>query len=113
MLSSICLEWAPSEVGVPSISIYELEVGIARSGQARKRRAQLDELLNLIRILPFDGLAAATAAHIRVTLEKKGRPIGPLDTLIAGIALVHGGVLITRNLREFSRVPKLKVVDWY
>jgi tRNA(fMet)-specific endonuclease VapC len=40
-------------------------------------------------------------------------PIGPFDTLIAGIAVATNATLVTHNLREFSRVSGLKVVDWY
>jgi tRNA(fMet)-specific endonuclease VapC len=46
-------------------------------------------------------------------LEARGLPIGPLDVLIAGTALAHGATLVTRNLREFSRVEGLKLENWY
>jgi tRNA(fMet)-specific endonuclease VapC len=45
-------------------------------------------------------------------LEKRGQGIGPIDTLIAAQALRLGATIVTHNLREFSRVPGLKVVDW-
>jgi tRNA(fMet)-specific endonuclease VapC len=46
-------------------------------------------------------------------MERRGEAIGPLDTLIAGTALVHDASLVTRNVREFARVPRLNVVNWY
>jgi len=46
-------------------------------------------------------------------LERQGKGIGPLDTLIAGTALAHGGVLVTHNTKEFRRVPQLRLVDWF
>ena len=49
----------------------------------------------------------------RARLEGLGTPIGPLDTLIAGTALAHRAVLVSRNIREFGRVAGLEVVDWY
>lgn len=103
----------PAEVAIPAISVYELEVGIAKSTQPAKRRRQFDELLETITVLPFDRAAAAAAAGVRSALEKAGRPIGPLDTLIAGTALAHRAILVTHNTREFKRVSKLELIDWY
>ncbi|MHB8254824.1 MAG: PIN domain-containing protein [Acidiferrobacter sp.] len=103
----------PKEVAIPAVSVYELEVGIAKSAQPAKRRRQFDELLETITVLPFDKGAAAAAARVRSTLEKAGRPIGPLDTLIAGITLAQQATLVTHNMREFKRVPNLMLIDWY
>jgi len=103
----------PAEVAIPAVSIYELEVGIAKSAHPAKRRRELDELLEAVTVLPFDRAAAVAAAGVRSTLEKAGRPIGPLDTLIAGTALAHRATLVTRNTREFKRVSKLALIDWY
>ncbi len=103
----------PGDVAISSVSLYELEVGIAKSAQPTKRRRQLDTFLALVSVLPFDGSAARAAASVRVDLERRGLPIGPLDNLIAGVALAHRATLVTRNTREFSRLPHLAVVDWY
>jgi tRNA(fMet)-specific endonuclease VapC len=102
----------PGDIGIPTIVLYELEVGIAKSQAPRKRRAQLDDLLRLTQQLAFGRAEASASARIRATLERNGTPIGPMDTLIAGTALAAGATLITRNTREFSRVPGLKVVNW-
>lgn len=103
----------PSEVAIPAISVFELETGIANLSQPARRRRQFDELLEVITVLPFDRSAAIAAASVRTSLEKTGRPIGPMDTLIAGIALAHRATLVTHNTREFKRVPKLSIADWY
>ena len=66
-----------------------------------------------VSVLPFDHPAARAAATMRAELERRGRPIGPLDNLIAGTALAHRATLVTRNTREFSRLPNLAVLDWY
>jgi tRNA(fMet)-specific endonuclease VapC len=104
---------APAEIAVPAAVVFELEVGIARSNQPARRRAQLDELLAAITVLPLDVKAARRAAEIDSALRKAGSPIGPMDTLIAGTALAHGATLVTHNLNEFRRVRGLNVVDWY
>jgi tRNA(fMet)-specific endonuclease VapC len=78
-----------------------------------KRRAQLDEMLGVIRLLPFDRQAAEASARIRAELEALGKPIGPIDTLIAGTALATGATLVSHNVKEFRRVPGLRVIDWF
>jgi tRNA(fMet)-specific endonuclease VapC len=101
------------EVGIPMISIYELEVGLAQSSAPRKRREQLSEFLTWAEILPFGLAEARAAAQLRAQLESAGTPIGPLDTLIAGTALSVGATLVTHNTREFGRVTGLTIEDWY
>lgn len=103
----------PREIAIPSVVLYELEYGIAKSGSPGKRRAQIEELCSVVTILPFDLSAAKHAALVRVKLEKKGTPIGPYDVLIAGITLANQGILVTNNTKEFSRVTGLKLDNWY
>ncbi|MEW8626654.1 MAG: type II toxin-antitoxin system VapC family toxin [Candidatus Thiodiazotropha sp.] len=98
---------------IPFVVLYELEYGIARSTSPRKRQAQLADLCSIVEILPFDREAAKFSASVRANLEKKGAPIGPYDTLIAGTALAAQGVLVTNNTKEFSRVSKLKLENWF
>jgi tRNA(fMet)-specific endonuclease VapC len=107
------LAHSPQEVGVPTIVIYELDVGIAKSTSPEKRRRQLAELLATVTVLPFGATEARQAARIRAALEEAGEPIGPYDILIAATALAHGGRLATHNVKEFSRVPGLSLEDWY
>ncbi len=103
----------PAEVAISAVSLYEMEVGIAKSRQPAKRRRQLDTFLTAAVVLPFDRSVARTAAALRAELERRGQPIGPLDNLIAGTALAHRATLVTRNTREFSRLPNLEIIDWY
>ena len=107
------LEVSPKDIGIPSVVLYELEYGIAKSTSPRKRQAQLKELCSLVEILPFESEAARFSASIRANLEKRGTPIGPCDVLIAGTALANKGILVTNNTKEFTRVPKLKLENWY
>jgi tRNA(fMet)-specific endonuclease VapC len=105
----------PADLGVPAIVEYELRYGLLRLPQeaATPRLAALAQFLRPMQVLPFDAECAAHAARIRVTLEAAGTPIGPHDTLIAATALRHQATLVTRNVREFSRVPGLQWVDWH
>ncbi len=104
---------APHELAIPAVVLYELEVGVARLDHPKRRREALSLLSRAVRILPFDEAAAQSAAAIRTELERKGRGIGPMDTLIAGTALANSATLITHNTREFARVRGLRVEDWY
>jgi tRNA(fMet)-specific endonuclease VapC len=103
----------PRSVGLPAIVLYELEYGASRSEAPRSLRKRLDVLLGSLRILPFGEAEARTAARIRLTLERAGKPIGPMDLLIAATALEQGAVLVTHNVKEFRRIRGLRVEDWY
>ena len=103
----------PSQIAIPAPVIYELEVGIRKSTSSAKRQEQLERLVERIRLLPLTLPEARMAGQIRAELEAKGTPIGPLDSLIAGIAVHHGGTLVTHNLEEFRRVEQLSVEDWF
>lgn len=105
----------PADVGVPAIVEYELRYGLLRMAPeaATPHLAALAQLLQPLQMLPFDSECAAHAARIRVALEAAGTPIGAHDTLIAATALRHQATLVTRNVREFSRVPGLQWLNWH
>lgn len=103
----------PSKVAVSTITLYEIDLGLEKSGTARKRRKLLAELEAAVHVIPFGRSEATAAARIRAALEHAGIPIGPLDNLIAGTAIATGATLVTHNQAEFSRVPGLKLVDWF
>ncbi|MBP9218103.1 MAG: type II toxin-antitoxin system VapC family toxin [Sterolibacterium sp.] len=106
---------APAKVGMPAIVEYELRYGLLRLPQdaAKPRLAALMQLLQPMQRLPFDSDCAAQAARIRAELEAAGTPIGSHDTLIAATALRYQATLVTRNVREFSRVPGLQWLNWH
>src|SRR5882757_816886 len=83
----------PIDVAIPSVVLYELEAGISQSDRPSKRRTQLDTLLTVVVILPFDSIAAKRAAEVNSLLRRAGAGIGPIDSLIAGTALAHGATL--------------------
>jgi tRNA(fMet)-specific endonuclease VapC len=104
---------SPQEIGISTIVLFELQVGIAKSTSPAKRTQQLQQLLSGVNLVPFDRDSAVAAATIRAQLEQQGTPIGPLDVLIAGTALACQGTLVTHNVKEFSRVSGLAIADWY
>lgn len=89
----------------------ELRFGARKRGSKQLTR-QLDLVLSAIQVMPFEAPADRLYGKIRVDLEKRGTPIGPNDMFIAAQALALDCTLVTSNVREFSRVPGLKVDDW-
>jgi tRNA(fMet)-specific endonuclease VapC len=103
---------APSELRVSAITLAELRFGVAKSASPKRAGSNLRTLLAKVAVVPFDEDATERYGELRATLERRGSPIGPLDTLIAAHALSLGWGLITHNTREFRRVPGLRVEDW-
>jgi tRNA(fMet)-specific endonuclease VapC len=101
------------ELYVSSIVAHELWYGVAGSARPTENAERLLEFLRPpFRTLSFQQEDAYSAGEIRAELRKRGTPIGPYDTLIAGQALTRGLTLVTANTREFARVDGLKTVDW-
>jgi tRNA(fMet)-specific endonuclease VapC len=102
-----------SHVAIPSVVLFELEYGLLRSTRPEAQRQGIDNVLRVYRVLNLDHACAKYAAWIKHTLALAGTPIGHFDQLIAGTALANNLTLITRNTREFERVPGLQVENWY
>lgn len=102
----------PEDVCVSSITYAELVHGVEKSAAIEKNRLALSMLFANIEILNFDVDAANCYGKIRADLEKKGTPIGPLDMMIAGHTMSKGYIVVTNNVKEFSRVPNLKIENW-
>lgn len=105
-------EHAPSTLRMSAITLAELRFGIAKSTQPKRAMANLNALLSKVGVVPFDEAATTRYGDLRALLERRGSPIGPLDTLIAAHALSLRWTLATHNVREFRRVPGLPVADW-
>jgi tRNA(fMet)-specific endonuclease VapC len=95
---------------ISSIVAFELLFGASRHAQTAKYLELYDRLG--LEVIPFDVDDARAAGRIRASLLADGIPIGPYDILIAGQALARDLTLISRNVREFSRVDGLRVENW-
>jgi len=106
-------EAPPSELAVSAISVMEVEYGLSLDeARARKLAPVMRAILGAVRILPFGAEDARASASLRATLEKRGKPIGAYDVLIAGAAASRGLVLVTSNVREFARISTLRIENW-
>ena len=104
---------AGTTLWLPSIALFELEYGIAKSDRRERSAALLAEFLAAgIAVTAFDAEDAHHAGDIRAHLALQGTPIGHYDVLIAAQARRRGAVLVTANGREFERVPGLACEDW-
>ncbi len=95
------------------MALYELRYGLRRTQGPGRRTGAFEAFCASVAVLPFDDEAAEVAATVRVTLERRGRPIGPHDLLIAATAVARGATLVTHNRREFARIDGLRCEDWY
>ena len=99
-----------SEFGLPAPVTYELYYGAFKSRYTDQNLGLLDRIA--FEVVSFDAADARAAGAIRANLEAIGRPMGPLDTLIAGQARARGLILVTANTQEFVRVEGLNCEDW-
>jgi tRNA(fMet)-specific endonuclease VapC len=93
--------------------LWALLTGAHQSEHPATQLTKLAAVQQRFRVHTFDEASAEQAARARAQLERQGRPIGTIDTLIAGIALAHQLTLVTRNTREFERVQGLRVENWF
>lgn len=107
-----------SELWTTAICIFEMEFGVYKRDEGRRRdeaRAKLDDLVTDLlpgRILAFDHLSAAIAARLFHARQRVGRTVPERDTFIAGMALLHQATLVTRNVRHFSDLAIDVVNPW-
>jgi tRNA(fMet)-specific endonuclease VapC len=99
-------------VEVSSVVVAELIYGAHSADDPILARKKLDQFLPSVGVVPFDLAGAEVYGRIRLTLRRKGRPIGDVDTLIAAAAISRGAILVTRNRRHFSEVEGLEIEDW-
>ena len=97
---------------ISAITLAELQHGVEKSMNSEKNSMALLQFLSILDILPFDDLAAVEYGKICAYLQKRGTPIGTMDMLIAAHAKTENLIIVTNNVREFERVPNLKIENW-
>lgn len=101
------------EICISTVTLAELRYGVAKSQYQEKNQAALDDFILPLEIAEFDEVAANYYGVLRANLETKGTPIGAMDLMIGAHALSQNLTIVTNNVREFKRIPKLVVVDWF
>ena len=98
------------DIAISAIVAHELFYGAFRSRRAAQNLTRIDALR--FEVIEFDKEDARQAGEVRAWLAAQGQPVGPYDVLIAGQAVARNLILVTRNTREFGRVPRLRIEDW-
>ncbi|MGH9420405.1 MAG: type II toxin-antitoxin system tRNA(fMet)-specific endonuclease VapC [Thermoanaerobaculia bacterium] len=101
-----------SLIRLSSVVKAELLYGARKSTRMAENLRLLERFFDTIASLPFDDRCAEEYGVLRQELDRAGTPIGPNDLLIAATARAHHAVLVTHNVREYSRVAELQIEDW-
>jgi tRNA(fMet)-specific endonuclease VapC len=97
---------------ISTITLGELLYGVQKSARRSQNLEAVEQFTARLEVLPFSVKAAAHFGQIRAELARAGRPGGAYDMLIAAHARSEGLVLITNNVREFQRMPGLRIENW-
>lgn len=101
-----------SRMAISVVTLAELLHGAEKSSQPSGNLAVVEDFCSRLEVLPYSAKAAQHYGQIRTDLERAGQPIGVNDLHIAAHARSEGLIVVTNNVREFSRVPALRVENW-
>ena len=99
-------------ITISMITYAELCYGAARSSSLDINRAVIDEFVEFLDVQAWSRAAALQYGDLRHVLDKKGKPIGAMDMLIAAHALATDAVLVTNNQKHFKSVSGLNTDNW-
>ncbi|MBU2808538.1 tRNA(fMet)-specific endonuclease VapC [Acidithiobacillus ferrooxidans F221] len=100
------------QMAISTVTLMELIYGAEKSQVPERNLTEVEGFAARLEVLEFGSEAAKHTGQLRAELAKIGKPIGPYDQMIAGHARSLGLFVVTNNLREFERVPGLRVMDW-
>lgn len=90
----------------------ELVFGAEKSSNVESNLTVIEGFIARLDVLDYGKAAATQTAQIKAELAKKGSPIGAYNVMLAGHALSQGLIMVTNNLREFSKVSGLRSESW-
>lgn len=103
----------PADTAAISVITYgEMRFGAEQSSQRLLALATLDHFAGMLEVLPLQPSVAVAYGMIRAELKRNGKLIGANDLWIASHAMAMNLTLVTNNLREFQRVPRLRIENW-
>ncbi|MBF0287256.1 MAG: type II toxin-antitoxin system VapC family toxin [SAR324 cluster bacterium] len=100
------------QICISIVTYAELKFGVEKSSSKQMNQNIVEEFVARLKVDLWDVEAANHYAKIRYYLEHQGTPIRNMDMMIAAHARSQGCRLVTNNLREFERVPDLKLENW-
>lgn len=99
-------------LAIPSLVLAELRAGAYMRADPSGLLVRIDDLLTEIKVIDFDADCADRFGQLRGHLRRRGLTVGPLDLLIASVALAHDLTLVTHNVSHFDPIPSLRIEDW-
>ena len=111
VIDGICA-LSPDRVKIPAIVQAELMEGALTARHPKHSLDVIESFCSPFEIVPFCRQCTFHYGRIRHYLRAKGAMIGPNDLIIAATVIAHHGTLITRNTKEFNRVPDIKLHDF-
>ena len=101
-----------SRMAISSITLSELMYGAEKSLNVNRNLEAIEEFVSHLDVLPYDAKASQHYGQIKAALERKGEIIGENDIHIAAHAISQGLILVSKNVKEFKRVPNLALENW-
>ncbi len=101
-----------NQMCISAVTKGELIYGAEKSSQPERNLTDIEGLIARLEVAPFEDHASEHFAQLRAELYRIGQPIGPYDMMIAGHARAMGLILVTNNMKEFERVPGLRIENW-
>jgi len=96
---------------ISTVTLMELVYGAEKSASPESNLSIVEGFAARVEVLDYDKLASEHTGQLRAEQAKVGRPMGPYDQMIAGHARSRGLIVVTNNVREFERVPGLRIED--
>ena len=100
------------QLRISSITLAELYYGAEKSARKLENVEAVEEFASRLDVLAFSPKAARHYGQLRTDLERAGTPAGAHDTLIGAHARAEGLIVVTNNVREFERMPGIRVENW-
>lgn len=96
---------------ISEVTLAELQVGVEKSSSKHFNQQMLDKFVGYVTVIPFSS-AIKCYAEKKVELERKGTPVDDFDLLIGCTALANNLIMVTDNVKHFSRIPNLVIENW-
>ncbi len=96
---------------ITHINLWELYQGAFKSKKVAENLADIERVIDDFEVLPFTPAIDRRFAELFTQLERQGKQIGVMDTLIASFALEHNDAIVTKNIEHFAQT-KVRIHGW-
>lgn len=101
---------SPEDIAIASMTFAELLYGAQCAQDPAKSELAVRRFVEVVRVIPFS--RSASEIHARLRFATRKNTVGPNDLVIAATAIAAQATIITGNMKEFSRLPDVKVENW-